>query len=188
MADDGHVPAPPARSWRVVSGTAVPLIVGSGGHIAAGGRWAAPPIVAVAVLLLGPVWVLSRREIGLLGIATLVASGQLITHAALMFGSATAGSGMAGTGVPTGSAFAFHLLAALVAGWWMRRGERRVWACARRVATAVCRCVCHLARGATHVGANGVPAVMIPAVEIGGHRDRLALRHAIVLRAPPSLA
>ncbi|HVW43041.1 MAG TPA: hypothetical protein VHC18_17000 [Amycolatopsis sp.] len=156
------------------------MIVGSVGHVAAGGAWAAPPIVAVAVLLLGPVWVLSRRELTLAGIATLLASGQLITHTALMFGSAHTGGGMR-----AGSVFAFHLMAALLAGWWMRCGERRAWARARRGMAAVCRCVCHLLRGAPRAGANSAAAIVVPAVVTGSYRDRVALRHVIVLRGPP---
>jgi hypothetical protein len=185
MSRRHHSPpiATPARSWRIASGIVVPLILGSAAHVAAGGTWSAPPIVAVAVLLFGPVWVLSRRELGLLGIATLLVSGQLITHAALMFGSAH----MADTAMPGAPSLAFHLLAAAGAGWWMRRGERRVWEHARRVVNAVGRCVCHLLHGAPPVDAAAA-VVLIPTSGVGTRRGRLVLRHVIVLRAPPTLA
>jgi hypothetical protein len=163
----------------------VPLIVGSAAHVAAGGTWSAPPIVAVAVLLFGPLWVLSRRELGLPGIATLLVSGQLVTHAALMFGSAH--TPMADTAMPAAPSLAFHLLAAAGAGWWMRRGERRVWEHARRVLSAVCRCVCHLLHDAPPVDVEAA-VVVIPRSRVGTHRGRLALRHAIVLRGPPAPA
>jgi hypothetical protein len=176
--------APPARSRRVASGTIAPLVVGSAGHLAAGGSWSAAPVAVAAVLLVGPAWILSRRELGLPSIAMMLVSGQVMTHAALMLSSSGDHSDMA---IPAGPVVLYHFLAALVTSWWLRRGEQRLWEGARRVMAAVCRCVCHLLRTAPHAGANCHTVRVIPAPESGARRFRILLRHAIVLRGPPVL-
>lgn len=179
----------PARSRRAGSGIAVALLIGSAVHLAGGGTWS-PRAAAVAVaLLLGPAWLLSRRERQLPSIAALLVSGQVLTHVALEMDAAF-GSERAGMGAPSlmheGRAVFYHLLAALVVGWWLREGERRAWQGARRAVAAVCRCVCHLLDAApgTRFASRARPVIPAPDPELPG--TRVVLRHAIVPHAPPA--
>jgi hypothetical protein len=78
-----------------------------------------------------------------------------------------------------------HCVAALVAAWWLRRGERSVWSMARRVAAAADRPV-RLLLALLAVEPAGPPRPVVPAPEPAAVPavDR-ALRYEVVRRGPP---
>ncbi|MFF4236107.1 hypothetical protein [Actinomadura geliboluensis] len=78
-----------------------------------------------------------------------------------------------------------HCVAALVAAWWLRRGERSVWTMARRVAAAADRPVrLLLALLTIEPAVPQRPVVPAPAPAAVPAADR-ALRHQVVRRGPP---
>jgi hypothetical protein len=85
----------------------------------------------------------------------------------------------------TGQAVAAHALAALLAAWWLRRGEAALWTLLRRAA--------ELAPALVHwLHARTGPPVE-PAAPVCGYgwgpapalRSQLLLRHAVTRRGPP---
>ncbi|WP_232246452.1 hypothetical protein [Kitasatospora mediocidica] len=93
---------------------------------------------------------------------------------------------------------AAHLLAALAAGWWLRRGEAAIWRLVRvgaRAADAAARACPAALRNAlllatARPGALAAPAARtVPAgAEDDRHRlpARLLLRHSVIRRGPPA--
>lgn len=78
-----------------------------------------------------------------------------------------------------------HCVAALVAAWWLRRGERSVWTMARRVAAVADRPVrLLLALLTIEPAVPQRPVVPAPAPAAVPAADR-ALRHQVVRRGPP---
>src|SRR3569833_1846725 len=81
-----------------------------------------------------------------------------------------------------GAAMTFvHVAAAGVAAWWLRRGERAVWALAKRVAAGVIR----------RVLPPAPPPVLLTRplgapVARTGTPGRVLLRHVVVRRGPPA--
>jgi hypothetical protein len=91
-----------------------------------------------------------------------------------------------------------HLLAALVAGWWLRRGEAAVWHLVRlsgRVAARELRTVAAPLHRALVLVAAVLRGLLAPAEqagpsrrrERGGHRLPVtrSLRHSVIRRGPP---
>jgi hypothetical protein len=130
------------------------------GHVAAGRTTVAPRAVVVGFVALYLVaWVLTGTERSLATILGGLLGGQFMLHA-LFAAAAPAAAGVAAahsmrpvptTGSPGSAANAAgaassvaaasgltmtiaHVIAALVAAWWLRRGERAAWALARRTA------------------------------------------------------
>jgi hypothetical protein len=182
----------PCRVARTSAATAVALSAAVGGHLAAGGTplSAAGLLTAAAVLAL-PGWWLTGRERGWRRLAAALVAGQLGTHA--LFNATTGVTGQAGgaatghhgTGwLPMDLMLLGHLLAAAVGAAWLRRGERHVWAAARRAVAALHRTLrVLLSRSAPisadldlpHRDARENPPLRRPAV----------LRNTIILRGPP---
>lgn len=78
-----------------------------------------------------------------------------------------------------------HCVAALVAAWWLRRGERAAWAMARRVAAATDRPVrALLALLTVEPTASPRPVPAAPAADEAPSVGRV-LRHQVVERGPP---
>lgn len=124
------------------------------GHVAAGRTTVAPRAVVVGFVALYLVaWVLTGTERSLATILGGLLGGQFMLHA-LFAASAPAtvqaaipaatvvgphsmqpasATGPAGGGGGLTMTIA-HVIAALVAAWWLRRGERAAWALARRTA------------------------------------------------------
>ncbi|MEU6064278.1 MULTISPECIES: hypothetical protein [Streptomyces] len=80
---------------------------------------------------------------------------------------------------------AAHLLAALVASWWLRRGEVALWSLLRRAATLVPSLAVVRWRGAR------VPLPAPPGGPVRTHAEavplrQLLLRHAVRRRGPPA--
>ncbi|WP_165965428.1 hypothetical protein, partial [Actinomadura bangladeshensis] len=79
-----------------------------------------------------------------------------------------------------------HCVAALVAAWWLRRGERAAWAMARRVAAAADRPVrLLLALLSIEPAASPRPVPVPPVADAATALGRV-LRHQVVERGPPA--
>ncbi|MEU5540221.1 hypothetical protein [Streptomyces sp. NPDC020362] len=84
---------------------------------------------------------------------------------------------------PTACATAAHVLAALVASWWLRRGEAALWSLLRRAAALVPAGLLAWWRG-TRPPAPAGPALRVPDGPEPPRRP--ALRHAVSRRGPPA--
>ncbi|MEU2711975.1 hypothetical protein [Streptomyces sp. NPDC007205] len=193
--------SPAVRALRAAVFAAVCVLLAAAGHGLAMG--AVPPLWAdaagfLAVFALG--LVLGGRERSLPGIG----AAMLLTQAGLHLGfdAARPGSGTARmaampghamaamhTHAPmaaqphlTGHATAAHLLAALAASWWLRRGEAALWSLLRRAATLVPGLSAWWRDTPLPAPAGDPPRV--PAAP-GPPRPAL-LRHAVSRRGPPA--
>ena len=192
--------APIARS---VVFAAVCVALSTGAHAAM--SHAAIPVWAV-VFGFAAVSVFARivavRERGLGAISVLVFGAQVGLH--LLFTAAEPASASnsmsAMPGMPAGHGsgqpmdhlsagmVCGHVLAALVAAWWLRRGEAAVHRCARRAAACISAPidVVHRLLVGDHGGFAGPAAVRPPSQPhaTGGS----LIRFAVIRRGPPALA
>ncbi|MGJ5751932.1 hypothetical protein FB563_7543 [Streptomyces puniciscabiei] len=189
-------PSPAVRGLRAAVFAAVCVLLAAAGHGLAMG--AMPPLWAdvagfLAVFAVG--WLLGGGERSLAGIG----AAMLLTQAGLHLGfdAARAGGGrvvmpghaMAGmhahaTVHPhlTGPATAAHLLAALAASWWLRRGEAALWSLLRRAAALVPGLVAWWRDTPLPAPVDRAPRVPTAAQPL-----RLTLlRHAVSRRGPPA--
>lgn len=131
MGDSRRVPA---RGRRTAASLVAALLTGAAGHVVGGGTWSGSAIAAAAAVLLLPCWLMTARERGFPAIAALLALGQVGTHVTL---TVAADSHMAhlsaDRGVPGLGMLGAHLVATVLLAWWIRQGERRVWAGVRRL-------------------------------------------------------
>ncbi|MGW3355016.1 hypothetical protein ACWDFL_06300 [Streptomyces bungoensis] len=188
------------RSLRAVVFAAVCVLLAAAGHGLAVGDM--PPLWAdagafLSVFAVG--WSLGGRERSLVGIG----AAMLVTQAGLhlAFGAAHRVSGSSGrmdampmAPVPghtvtamhahsmADSATAAHLLAALLASWWLRRGEAALWSLLRRAVALVPGLVAWWRR--VPLPSPDRPAGRVPAGPISP-RLTLLLRHAMSRRGPP---
>ncbi|GAB2855905.1 hypothetical protein GCM10027176_67920 [Actinoallomurus bryophytorum] len=153
----------------MVSHAAVPVPAAVGGLVA---------LTVIGIALTGTERSLATILTGLLG-------GQFMLHA--VFTAAQQGQhlehGHAMGSSSGAAAMTFvHVAAAVVSSWWLRRGERAVWALARRIAAV-------LLRPARALRAPSLPmsAAPFPGVPAAVHGIRgTVLRHVVVRRGPPS--
>ncbi|WP_433143611.1 hypothetical protein ACQPZ8_48720 [Actinomadura nitritigenes] len=145
--------------------------------------------LAVAAALAGHERSLPTIMGGLLG-------GQFALHT--LFTSATEGMRDCGTAAHAGHAAATpamhgsgtsmtvaHVAAAVVAAWWLRRGERAAWSLARRLASAADRPIrLLLALLLIEPAERPVRTPVVP-VAAGAIATGRALRHQVVRRGPP---
>ncbi|WP_433454047.1 hypothetical protein ACQPXS_38445 [Streptomyces sp. CA-142005] len=195
--------SPAVKSLRAAVFAAVCVLLAAAGHGLAMGDM--PPLWAdaagfLAVFALG--WTLGERERSLPGIGAVM----LLTQAGLHLGfdvahpvtgrSAMPGHTMAAMHMHaaaitqaheaapqhlTAHATAAHLLAALVASWWLRRGEAALWSLLRRARTLVPGLVAWWRD--TPLPA---PVDHAPRVPSAPRPPRLTfLRHAVSRRGPP---
>lgn len=183
------------RLGRAAVFAAVCTALALAGHLTASGATVTPwtvgagcvAMTALALLLAGHERSLPTILGGLFG-------GQFILHVLFVAGQASApGAAHPGHGGQSVSAVpadhggawmtAAHYTAALVAAWWLRRGERAVWRLAREVtalalapARALLATAPVLPRGLVHVP----PAGSTVARPVGR-----MLRHAVSRRGPP---
>ncbi|WP_234538247.1 hypothetical protein [Streptomyces shenzhenensis] len=197
--------SPAVRSLRAAVFAAVCVLLAAAGHGLAMGDM--PPLWADAagfVVVFGLGRALAGRERGLPEIGV----GMLLTQAGLHLGFDGAravtpapapamtmahmrmgGHAVAGTAQPyphlhvlTAHATVAHVVAALVASWWLRRGEAALWSLLRRTAALVPGLAAWWHDAPLPAPADGRrPA---PAGPIRP-RPLLALRHAVSRRGPP---
>ncbi|MER6383397.1 hypothetical protein ACWDBD_34600 [Streptomyces sp. NPDC001118] len=191
--------SPAVRGLRAAVFAAVCVLLAAAGHGLAMGDM--PPLWADAAGFLGVFalgWSLGERERSLAGIG----AAMLLTQVALHIGfdaahrtprtAAPPGHAMAhsmaamhshATAHPhsTAHATAAHLLAALVASWWLRRGEAALWSVLRRTVTLVPGLAAWWRDAPLPA-----PAPHAPRVPAGPEpRRRTPLRHAVSRRGPP---
>ncbi|ANP50660.1 hypothetical protein J2Z21_004416 [Streptomyces griseochromogenes] len=195
--------SPAVRSLRAAVFAAVCVLLAAAGHGLAMG--AMPPLWAdaagfCAVFALG--WALGGRERSLPGIGAAMLLTQAGLHLAFDAAHRDIGPGRAQAmhmaSMPghtmaamhlhpvahTGAAHATaaHLLAALAASWWLRRGEAALWSLLRRAVTLLPGLVAWWRRTPLPVSAG--PALCAPAGPEPPRRP--ALRHAVSRRGPPA--
>jgi hypothetical protein len=178
VAGGGRIPA---RGKRTAITLVTALLAGAAGHVVAGGTLSGPPIAVAAALLLAPSWLMTAREQRFPAIAALLAVGQLSTHVTLtaLTSASHATHTPAKSGVPAVAMLLAHLAATILLAWWLRHGERRIWAALRRCAQVLLRAAPPLPTGTGLRPAFAEAAVLArPAM----------LRHAVVLRGPPAAA
>jgi hypothetical protein len=179
---------PVFRLARAVVFATVCVALATTGHVMAS-HAAVPPaavagglavLVAVAAALAGTERSLATILAGLTGgqfmlhvLFTAAQHGQYPTHAHLARPVASGGGGMV----------LAHLVAAVVSAWWLRRGERAVWALARKVAAAVGRPA--RALPARYAPPSPPPRPVAGAAP-GSRRGGAVLRHVVIRRGPPS--
>ncbi|MFJ3231772.1 hypothetical protein [Streptomyces sp. NPDC086787] len=192
--------SPAVRSLRAAVFAAVCVLLAAAGHGLAMG--AMPPLRAdtagfAAVFGLG--WLLGGRERSLVGIGATMLAVQAGLHTAFGLARSAAPAAAHAMRMPTehghhtlthvsdphaltGHATAAHVLAALAASWWLRRGEAALWSLLRRAATLVPGLVAWWHRcplPAAPDERRGAPASAVP------HRRPL-LRYAVRRRGPPA--
>ncbi len=188
----------PSRVARTGAAAGVTLAAGTGGHLLGSGAAAlsAPGLLAAAAALLAPAWWLTGRERGWGPLAGALFAGQLAAHALFTATSPAGDAGMhlspghlspghheAGW-LPADLMLLGHLLAAVLGAAWLRRGERRAWAAARRAAAALRQTLSVLLGRPVQVPADG-GVLRWDAREDHPTQQRAVLRHTIILRGPP---
>lgn len=201
--------SPALRSLRAAVFAAVCVLLGAVGHGLGMGE--TPPLwvdAAGFLVVFGLGWVLGGRERSLVGIGAVMFGTQGALHVgfdaaqsprtlpvqpahvmsmAHMHGHTMAAmAGMSGSPQPhavTGHVTAAHILAALVASWWLRRGEAALWSLLRRAVSLVPGLLAWW---------RGVPTpVSVPGRRpsrtsgLAGSPRRLLLRYAVRRRGPP---
>jgi hypothetical protein len=170
--------APPRRFLRALTLTGAAVSVGAGAHLLGGAAVDPIALVAAVPVLLGLSWPLTDRERGWLPIAGAQLAGQQVVHTLL----SRAGDAV-DAGLPVDVFLYGHVAAAMLVAVWLRRGERRAWAAARRVARMVARWWARLLillrhtepPHAVHSAAPSEPSAPRPPL----------LRYALVRRGPP---
>ncbi|MEX2972528.1 hypothetical protein [Streptomyces sp. C184] len=191
--------SPAMRLLRAAVFAAVCLTLSAAGHQLAAGS--APPVWAdgtgfLAVLVLG--CLLGARERSLPGIGAAMLTTQAGLHLAFNAAHAPArrlpatsmpvgmhGMRMMGHPHPMAHAAAAHVAAALLASWWLRRGEAALWSLLRRAVTLVPGLMAWW--GARHVRLPALAYAVVPHGLTAGQRTRrqVLLRHAVSRRGPP---
>ncbi|MFG2086990.1 MULTISPECIES: hypothetical protein [unclassified Spirillospora] len=200
-----HAPHSALRTARAVVFATVCVTLAITGHVLASGTVAAWAAVAGFCAVLGVTFMLVGHERSLATILGGLLGGQFALHAlftaasepiqrhsaemhAAMGGAAPAGPDVMlpvahGTG---GTAMTLaHTVAALVAAWWLRRGERAAWSLARRVAAMADRPIRLLvALPAVEPAAPPRRTPVVPASAAVMAIGRV-LRHQVLRRGPP---
>ncbi|MFA1541463.1 MFS transporter [Actinomadura monticuli] len=205
-----HPPSPWFRIARAVVFATVCVTLAVLGHVLAGGDavpgWAGMTgfgaVLGVSLMLAGHERSLATILGGLLGgqfaLHTLFTQAAPATHHApamahhtpAMHGAMSSGADAMAAPAAHGAASGLvmtlaHCVAALVAAWWLRRGERAAWTVARRVAAAADRPVrLLLALLTVEKAVPPRPVPVVPAPVAGPAVGRV-LRHQVVRRGPP---
>jgi hypothetical protein len=127
--------------------------------------------------VLAPSWLLAGKERGWTTIAAAQLAAQQVLHPLLVAASPTPTP----DALPHDAMFLLHVLGALGMASWLRHGERRMWASARRLVA----CLALWTRWLLHVPA-AVPPARMPAVFLcPSCPATVLLRHVLSRRAPP---
>jgi hypothetical protein len=126
-------PVSPLRLTRASAFSAVCVALACLGHLTASGEPMSPWAVCVGFLaVLGVANLLTAHERSLPTIAGGLVGGQFALHTLFVTSQCHPHPVVVhGSGSRPGMSAA-HLLAAVAAAWWLRRGERAVWTLARR--------------------------------------------------------
>ena len=196
-----HVPHPAFRTPRAVVFATVCVTLAIVGHVLAAGTVPAWAAVAGFCAVLGVTLVLAGHERSLATILGGLLGGQFALHTLFtaasepmyhpMHGAAHGAGHGADVLLPVahgsgGTTMTLaHTVAALIAAWWLRRGERAAWSLARRVAAAADRPIRLLLALLTVEPA--APPRRIPAVTAADAvmATGRVLRHQVVRRGPP---
>jgi hypothetical protein len=163
----------PSGALRAVLASGSAVGVAAIAHMIGHGTVGVPALVLAFVMLLGPAWLLTRRERSFGAHALTQLAGQQAVHLAL---TATAGH----TGHVAGDLMLYaHLAAAALTGGWLRWGERRAWSALRRLIAVPLLVPMPLLPAAPQVLAAPLPPRRLHAA---------LLRHALDRRGPPALA
>ncbi|WP_141579971.1 MFS transporter [Actinomadura sp. WMMA1423] len=199
-----HAPRPLFRAARAVVFATVCATLATLGHVLAGGAavpaWAAITgfcaVLGVTLILAGHERSLATIMGGLLGgqfaLHTLFTAATSSAHAAPDTHAAMTGA-MEPAAIPAGHGgnglvmTLAHCTAALVAAWWLRRGERAAWSLARRVAALADRPIRLLLALLAVEPAEppARPCRTAPAAAAVTAVGRV-LRHQVVRRGPPT--
>ena len=166
--------------------TVTTVAVGVGAHLLAGGPVTIGGVVAAVPVLLGLFLSLTDRERGWLPIAGAQLAEQQVVHSLLELGASHMHAAPMSGAMPADLFFYGHFLAAALVATWLRCGERRAWAAARRAVLAVAACWQHLLTLLGHrppSAPKAAPAVVTATLP----RRHAALRHTVVRRGPPAL-
>lgn len=180
-----RTPLPRSRAGRAVAAVGTAVVTMSGGHLLA--TDALPPLAGLllaVVLMAAPAWWLTRDERGWERLAAAQLVAQLGGHALFVVTAADpmmhAGHGVLGPEI----ALLAHVASAAVAGAWLRCGERRAIAAARRAAEVLRRLVSRLLGEWRRTGRQVSRRPLRAPVS----RVLVALlRHSIVHRGPPAV-
>jgi hypothetical protein len=186
--------SPEVRSLRAAVFAVLCVLLAAGGHgLATGGP---PPLWAdgagfLAVFAAG--CLLGGRERSLVGIGGGMLVAQSGLHLAFEAARPSMAMNMHGAHMAQPSAHAMtphataaHVAAALLATWWLRRGEAALWSLLRRTAALVPGLA---AWWRVRGGAPVAPARSAPVRRYGvepQHLRQALLRHAVSRRGPPA--
>ncbi|MGK5552986.1 MFS transporter [Actinomadura kijaniata] len=175
-------PQPFFRASRAVLFATVVVALATLGHGLASSH--AVPVWAVLAGFagtLGVTWALAGHERSLATIFGGLLGGQFALHT--LYANASLGSGHHGgslmPGRDSGWTMTFaHVVAAALAAWWLRRGERALWSLARRLT---------FRPAPPLVVEPPAPPARIPVVPVADVPVPVAraLRHQVVRRGPP---
>jgi hypothetical protein len=174
----------PLRLMRAATFSAVCLALAVLGHVAAGGSWPRPWVVAAAgAAVMATAALLAGRERSAVTISAGLATLQLSLHEVLALGGAAGvpppHPHVRGLGESLGMLVA-HLTATLITGWWLARGESALWALLRSVGrrlAAVFPLLRAPAAVVTPPSPAYAPVTPVPACAV--------LRHSVSRRGPP---
>ena len=146
--------------------------VAAAAHAAGHGHVDLAGLAWAFVAVLGPAWWLTRRERGWGAHALAQLIAQQAVHATL---NASAGGS---AHIPPDLMLYAHLAAAALTGCWLRWGEARAWAAARRL----------VARVLPTLPSTPDAPTPPPAPPLAASRPTaLVLRHTLARRGPPAL-
>jgi len=142
---------------------------GAGGGAVPGG--AASALLAVLAVTVGALTLCWPPAAGPVGLAVLLAAGQLVGHGLL--GAAT--QHHAAPVTPTGVMVAAHLVAVVVAAGLIAAGDR------------LCRALCHVARAVVRVPSAPIGSAAVVVTPASDHPSRatLLLAASVTHRGPP---
>jgi hypothetical protein len=170
----------PLRLPRALVLALAATLVGAASHLLSGGTLDLTGASCAVPVLVALAWPLTGRERGWLPILGVQLVGQQLAH--ILFGLG-AGPATHDPALPIDAWFYGHVAAAVVVATWLRFGERRTWAAARRAASAVSAFWRALLRLFGHDVT--CPDVAAPAVDGTPVRPSHPLRHSLVRRGPP---
>lgn len=164
----------PPRALRAGAAAAVAVGVAVVAHGLGHGGVDAGAAAWVFAGLVGPSWWLARRERSWGALALTQLAGQQFAHVVL--GAATVGGAHL---LPMDLMLYAHLAAAALTGAWLRVGERRAWAAARRLGQVLLPVLdaCPLTRPP-----GPAPLAVAP---VAARPRTLLLRHTHARRGPP---